>query len=405
MTTPQAPPREPSAPGLPAGIGSRLFTSLPRTGQRLKAEQYVRGLLALRGRKTIRNISDYIGGDATLQNVHHFISVSPWDWRPVRQSLARQVRSLLGQDAWVVRPTVIPKAGQHSIGVGQQYVPHLRETINGQQAVGAWAVSERAAVPVDWRLVLPRRWTEGPGRQRASIPAETRGGSPEECIREIVTDPHGVVAPAPRPLVVDAAGADAVTIAHQLAATGQTFIVRADRDTRLRIDGSVLPAYGGRLRSAEELISTLTRLRRPVHVEGRRTVAAAVPVAASPLPSVTRTMGAGAHRMLLVGEWSVEARSDVRLWLTNAGGQSLPAVLRLTRLSDVVARDFERISERVGVRDFTGRSYPGWHHHVTLASVAHFAAVLEGADHLLADEAVAWCRAQDVGDKNIPTDR
>ncbi|MDT0446495.1 IS701 family transposase [Streptomyces johnsoniae] len=405
MTSPQAPPREPSAPGLPAGLGSRLFTSLPRAGQRLKAEQYVRGLLALRGRKTLRNISDCIGGDATLQNVHHFISVSPWDWRPVRQALARQVRSLLGHEAWVVRPTVIPKAGRHSIGVDQQYVPHLGEIINGQQAVGAWVASERAAVPVDWRLVLPRRWTEGPVRQRASIPAEARGGSPEECIRELVTDPHGVVAPAPRPLVVDAEGADAVALAHQLAGRGQAFIVRAGRDTRLRIDASVLPAYGERLRSAEELIATLTRLRRPVRTEGGHTIAAAVPVVAPQLPSGPRDLGAGPHGLLLVGEWSVEARSDVRLWLTNAGGQSLPSVLRLTRLSDVVQRDFDRISERVGVRDFTGRSYPGWHHHVTLASVAHFAAVLADTDRLLADEAVAWCRAQDSGDENIPTGR
>lgn len=67
----------------------------------------------------------------------------------------------------------------------------------------------------------------------------------------------------------------------------------------------------------------------------------------------------------------------MRLWLTNARAPSLVPALRLTRLPGVVARDFAAVSERVGIRDFGGRSFPGWHRHITLASVAHLVAALD----------------------------
>jgi SRSO17 transposase len=41
-----------------------------------------------------------------------------------------------------------------------------------------------------------------------------------------------------------------------------------------------------------------------------------------------------------------------------------------------VDRDFTGIAEQVGVMDFEGRCFRGWHRHVTLASVAHAAAAL-----------------------------
>ena len=38
---------------------------------------------------------------------------------------------------------------------------------------------------------------------------------------------------------------------------------------------------------------------------------------------------------------------------------------------DRVDEDFERITDRMGIRDYAGRSYDGWHRHVTLVSAAH----------------------------------
>ncbi|MET9432571.1 transposase [Streptomyces sp. NPDC006551] len=360
----------PSRPFLDPELSAHLFGSLSRAGQRLKAERYVGGLLALPGRKTLRNISSQFEGVAAQQSVHHFISTSPWEWMPIRRTLARHVQRTLAPEAWVIRPTVIPKAGPHSIGVDHQYLPHLGLAVKGQQAVGAWLASSRSAVPVDWQLRLSGRWLEDPLRQRAGIPSDVTAGSLEACVRELVA--HVAVATDVQagPVVVDVEGIDAVALARHLSATGLEYLVQVGAGDQLRLDRTKLPKFGDRERTAGELAAQLTRLRHRVDPGDGPMMAAAIPVV---VPSGGRGDG-----MLLVGEWR-GGEAVPRLWLTSADGPSLVRLLRLTRLPSVVARDFAAISEGVGMKDFAGRSFPGWHRHVTLASVAHHVAAMRGA--------------------------
>lgn len=131
---------------LDADFCRRLFGSLHRTGQRVKAEQYVRGLLSVRGRKTLRSVAARAEGASARQSAHHFITASPWEWTPIRHALARQAQRLLAPTAWVIGSTLIPKAGPHSVGTDPQ--PTLPGTVNGRQAVGTRLVSERSVVPV-----------------------------------------------------------------------------------------------------------------------------------------------------------------------------------------------------------------------------------------------------------------
>ncbi|MCX4543089.1 transposase [Streptomyces sp. NBC_01565] len=367
----------PSHPLLEAELSAHLFGSLHRADQRLKAEQYVRGLLALPGRKTLRNIAAQFDGAAAQQSVHHFITTSPWGWMPIRQALARHVQRTLAPEAWVIRSTVIPKVGPHSIGVDQQYLPHLGQAVNGQRALGTWLASGRSAVPVDWRLRLSDRWLADPLRRRAGIPSDVTAGSLEACVRESVA--QVVVATGVRagPVVVDVEGVDAVGLARHLSAAGLAHLVRVAAETPLRLDRGRLPKYGDRGRTAGELAAALTRLRHRVNPGDGPTMAATIPVLAPP--------GGRADGMLLVGEWRAGA-ADPRLWLTGgdawltgADAPSPATLLRLTRLPSVVARDFAAISEGVGMKDFAGRSFPGWHRHITLASVAHHVAAMRGA--------------------------
>src|SRR5687768_3681725 len=70
-------------------ICGTLFDSLTRSDQRRKGMQYLRGLLDADGRKSIRNIATRLGGPAFEQSLHHFVVSSTWDWRPMREALAR----------------------------------------------------------------------------------------------------------------------------------------------------------------------------------------------------------------------------------------------------------------------------------------------------------------------------
>ncbi|MER6396020.1 transposase [Kitasatospora sp. NPDC001603] len=354
-------------------LSAQLFGSLRRSGQRLKAEQYVRGLLALEGRKTLRGIAAQFDGAAAQQSVHHFISASPWDWMPVRHALAREVQRALAPQAWVIRPILIPKAGSHSVGIDQQLLP-LGRIVNGQHAVGAWLASGHCAVPVDWQLRLSDRWLTDPLRQRASVPADAAVATIEDCVRAAVADIREIGGVLRGPVVVDVGEVDAVAVARHLAALGVAFVVRVGPQAQLWLDRTELPSYSGREHTVGELAESLPRLRRQVNPGDGPTTAVAIPVVTSP---------ARGERMLLLGEWRPAGRPRRRLWLTNADAPSVLTALRLTRLPGVVLRDFTAISERVGVRDFGGRSFPGWHRHITLASVAHLIATLENRRPLL----------------------
>ncbi|MFJ7125427.1 IS701 family transposase [Streptomyces sp. NPDC098101] len=343
-------------PALEAGLGEVLFGSLPRAEQRRKAGWYVRGLLAQPGRKTLRNIAQQFGGGSAQQSVHHFISASPWDWMPVRDALAGHVHRTLAPEAWVIRPTVIPKAGPHSIGADPQ-----DRGLYGQQAVGMWLAGSRYAVPVDWRLRLSGRWLEEPLRRRVGIPPGASSGTLEDFLRETVAD-LGRFEGVPRgPVVVDAEGIDGSALAGRLASGGGRFLVRVHGDTPLRLNRAKLPRFGDRDRTAGELAAALPRLRRRIDAAGGPATVVVVPVAQP------RARG---RELLLVGEW-LNGPAGSGLWLTNADPAELPALVRLMRLPTVVARDFADVSLRVGVTDFAGRSFAGWHRHITLASIAH----------------------------------
>ncbi|MFD3945993.1 IS701 family transposase [Streptomyces sp. NPDC058579] len=355
---PHARPRDDvlTVPALDAGLGEMLFGALPRAEQRRKAGWYVRGLLAQPGRKTLRNIARQFGGDAAQQSVHHFISASPWDWMPVRHALAEHVHRTLAPEAWVIRPTVIPKAGPHSIGADPQ-----GPGLYGQQAVGVWLAGSRYAVPIDWRLRLSGRWLEEPLRQRAGIPPGAASGTLEEFLGEAVTGLRRFAGMPDGPAVVDAEGIDGAALAARLAHGDGTFLVRIDVGTPLHLNRAKLPRFGDRDRTAAELAAALPRLRRRVDAAGGPTTVVAIPVAQP------RARGKG---LLLVGEWR-NGPVGSGLWLTNADPAESSTLLRLMRLPAVVTRDFADVSVQVGVTDFAGRSFPGWHRHITLASVAH----------------------------------
>ncbi|MEH6378059.1 transposase [Streptomyces sp. KLMMK] len=382
----EEPPCGHPSPASPWDVEPEFFSSLTRNDQRRMAEQYVRGLLEAEGRKTLRNVAEQIGGKALQQSVHHFITASSWNWAPVRRALARRAEEEVRPQAWVVNSTVIPKAGVHSVGVDQQFLPHLGQTVNGQRAFSVWSASERVSVPFNWSLVLSRSWLEDPARRsRAHIPDASRAISLEEHAGAVALEAADSWGLRRRPVVVDVEGLDAGATVRRFARAGVPLIMRIDGTTPLRVDGTLLQGYSDREVPAQNLIGSMKRMRRQVEwsdtsgTGSYRGVVSAIPVVLS-CPAPAGGPGGTHHRpMLLMGDWGSSDRWPSRMWLTDSRRLPLVTLLRLTRLTGVVQRDFAEISEHTGIRDFAGRSFRGWHRHVTLASVAHLIAVRAGA--------------------------
>jgi SRSO17 transposase len=82
-------------------------------------------------------------------------------------------------------------------------------------------------------------------------------------------------------------------------------------------------------------------------------------------------------RWLLV-EWPKGKATPVKYWLSNLPQMTpLVELVRLARLRWRVEQDYRECKGALGLDHFQGRGWPGWHHHVTLVSVAHGFLVLE----------------------------
>src|SRR6266508_592358 len=83
----------------------------------------------------------------------------------------------------------------------------------------------------------------------------------------------------------------------------------------------------------------------------------------------------------LLAEWPQGEPEPVKYWLA-----SLPQTTPLQRLVGLaklrwrVEHDYRELKDALGLDHFEGRSFTGWHHHVTLVSVAHAFVTLERLD-------------------------
>lgn len=371
-------------------LSAALFSSLPRSDQRRKAEQYLRGLLSVDGRKSIRNIATLAEEDgvAPYQGLHHFISNSTWDWQLMRQALARFLQRVMPPDAWVVRSLPIPKVGRHSVGVGHQFVPELGQSMNSQQAYGVWFATQGLSVPVSWRLVLPDVWvTDKARRRRGEIPNHVGGETLAQCAAAAVLDLMRGNGIERRPVLLDTRSTDIHGAARQFARAGVPYLASVDGAMRLVVADPAVPGYGRGAISARQALESVRALRQPVdYIDPRtrlpqRSLVASIQVMLpdpEPEPSSPRIprQRTGGRVLRLLGEWLDPQRGPVRMWLTEITTVPNWSLIRTTSLACQVACDLAEIGDRVGLRDFTGRSYQGWHRHMTLASVAHAAYAL-----------------------------
>ncbi|MFJ5816329.1 hypothetical protein ACIQGT_20815 [Streptomyces sp. NPDC093108] len=73
----------------------------------------------------------------------------------------------------------------------------------------------------------------------------------------------------------------------------------------------------------------------------------------------------------LPAEWPADQDEPVQFWLSNLPETILlPALVRAAKLRRRIENDY-RETKGTGLAHFEGRTWPGWHHHVTLVSVAH----------------------------------
>jgi SRSO17 transposase len=152
-----------------------------RSEQRCWAPLYLQGLMGPGARKSVEPMAERMCPGQT-QQLHHFVSTSPWSTAPLEQVLRQAADALAGgkDAALIVDDTALPKQGKHSVGVKRQHCGVLGKQANCQVLVSLTLAQKEVPVPIALRLYLPEEWAQDKARRAAakvpeSIRFETKG--------------------------------------------------------------------------------------------------------------------------------------------------------------------------------------------------------------------------------------
>ncbi|MFE2531589.1 IS701 family transposase [Streptomyces sp. NPDC059371] len=368
-----------------------LFGRLPRADQRRWAHAYMEGLLTTPGKKTVRRLAATVSDSCTApQSLHQFINASPWAWEPVRAELSRWVQRHTAPRAWTIGLAVVPKRGDRSCGVHRRFVPQAGRTLNCQVGVGAFLSTDTEDVPVDWRLLLPDQWSNDPAlRRRARIPESTEHRSAEAQTLDLIESLPAGGQLAEVPVVADLDGyADTGEIVRALSSRGRHFVVAVP--AALPVLAAPAPQLGARPPRPEHATALAALTARQVltrreaaapHLVTIRTrrgdertahVLTGLVRLPEPEPGAARASRAAEHppTYRVFAEWDPDTRRLGRTWITSLVNRPAGELLELAALHAGTADTVRQLEDDFGLRAFEGRSYPGWHHHMTLVSAA-----------------------------------
>ena len=393
-----------------------MLGGLARKDQRAAGELYVRGLLTDGRRKSMVPMAERLGIDA--QRLQQFITSSTWDYMAVRRNVARWFASSQLVEALVVDDTGFPKDGDASPCVARQYSGTLGKTANCQVAVSVHLVSERASCAADWRLFCPESWDDQAladpvaaagarrRRERAGVPGGVRHREKWRLALDMIQKMTGADGWGVGDLVAAAGGARPVVAAdigygdnalfrQQLTAAGWQYAVAVKGGTTAYDGGAVpqarpyggrgqppKPAYPGPPATVRQLALAHAAQAQPVTWrQGTRTSTDNPEAAMTGCFLAIRVRPASRHitraadrsfpACWLLAEWPPGADEPAGYWLsTLPEDTAIAELVRLAKIRWRVEHDYRELKTGLGLDHFEGRSFTGWHRHVTLAVLA-----------------------------------
>ena len=392
--------------GLDEFVGE-VFASLQRKDQRAKGGLYLQGLMLEGRRKSMQPMGDRLGID--YQQLQQFVSSSPWPVEPVRRQLARKAVAVIEPEAWVVDDTGFVKDGPASPGVARQYSGTLGKVGNVQIGVSIHAVTDQASCPLGWRLFLPEAWDDTCSetnehaelvtarRVKAQIPDTVRHRPKWELALEMIDEAAtwGLVPPV---MVGDAGYGEIGYFRTALTDRGIPYVVQVKSSTSVH-DAAARFEMPERTGKRGHPFTTASYQTAPVQA---KTYAEDLPAGAFEQVSWrqgskgTMTSRFAARRVRpanrnlprepdgslpecwLLIEWAEDAAEPTDYWLSTLPPDTPTSELvRLGKIRWRIEHDYRELKHGLGLDHFEGRTWLGWHHHVTLVTAAHLFITLQ----------------------------
>jgi SRSO17 transposase len=378
------------------GFAEEMLAPVARGDQRRWGEVYVRGLMLDGKRKSIEPMAARLA-DGDEQCLQQFVNQSPWLWQPVRRRLAWKVSAAIAPEAWIVDDTSFPKFGRDSVGVARQYCGALGKVANCQVGVSINAATDQASCPLDWRLFLPEEWDDDRERRaKTHLPDEIRH-QPKWRLALAMLDGLREDGLEPAVILADGGYGEISEFRLGLERRELDYVVQVKGATSAYDEGvrPETPVYSGagrppqpRYRATRSSLKTLAlaagrkQTRQLSWREGSRGKLSSRFLALRVRPANVRLRrAAGADELplrWLVCEWPDGEDEPIKYWLSNLPADTpLPRLVSLAKLRWRIEHDYRELKDALGLDHFEGRSYQGWHHHVTLVSLAHAFLTLE----------------------------
>jgi SRSO17 transposase len=300
------------------------------------------------------------------------------------------------------------KDGPASPCVARQYTGTAGKVTNCQIAVSVHAVTDTCSAPLDWRLFLPESWDDtlasdpataaeiAKRRKQCGIADDQRHRRKWELVLDML-DEQALRGHTPPVLVGDAGYGDATEFRLGLAERGVSYVV-AVKDTTSAYPGAAMPVhpvysgmgrppkprYKGDAASLRDLALTAGRsaLRRVTWRQGTkkttgnptakmrsRFLAVRVRPANRNIPHAE---DGSLPECWLLAEWPPGQPKPTDYWLSDLPVDTpIKTLVRLAKIRWRIEHDYRELKTGLGLTHFEGRSWTGWHRHVTMVTAAH----------------------------------
>ena len=370
-------------------------------------KDYCTGLLMPVERKSVEPMAAMVSparASAAHQSLLHFVGQSAWSDEAmlgkVKELVAPAFAAHGGVEALIVDDTGFQKKGSHSVGVARQYCGRLGKTDNCQIAVTLSMANHHMSLPIAYRLYLPESWAKDAERRgKAHVPDDVKFETkPQIAVSQIEA---ALKAGVTRGVVLADAGygADGAFRAR-LTALGLAYAVGVQPTLSVWRPGEApLPPrpWSGKGRPP-------SRVRRDDDHRPLSAKALALQLSAKAWSDVEWREGSNQilssrfaavrlrpasrdHNLAqphpiewLVVEWPKGEAEPTKYWLsTLPEDMSLGALVDIIKLRWRIERDYEELKSELGLAQFEGRGWRGFHHHASLCIAAYGFLILERA--------------------------
>lgn len=371
-----------------------LLEPVGRRERRHWGELYVRGLLQDGERKSIKSLAARLP-DGKVQAMQQFVGQSPWEWREVWARLGKPMTAEWEPDsAWVVDDTGFPKQGEDSVGVDRQYSGTLGKTGRCQVAVSLHHVGEQGNAVLGWRLYLPESWAQDKERrQAAGVPAEVVFQKKWELALDLIDPVRGWGVPD-RMVLADAGYGEVTEFRDALEERDLRYAVGLAPHVGVwtKPPPIQVPPYSGRgarpkkwdygdprPSSVKDVALKAKGWKKVRWREGSKGWLESRFLALRVQPSHGFLDGDPPHQEIwLLVEWPEAEKEPLQYFFCDLPAScTLRRLVRIAKCRWKIEQDYHQLQEELGWDHYEGRSWNGWHHHVTLVMLAHSFRTLE----------------------------